>query len=135
MQLDRKSKLVSAAAYANSTLNTHRSQWHTYVQFCAQYNLTPFQAETKTIRFLVHLSSYCKYSMIINYLYPIKVLHRHFGYNVIFQDMFSIRLIIRGLRRILCYAQEQKLPITPKILLQIHPQLAAASDLGFWVRC
>ena len=46
--------------------------------------------------------------------------------------MFSIRLIIRGLRRILGDAQEQKLPITPKILLQIYPQLAAASNSGFW---
>lgn len=133
MQLDRQAKLVSAAAYANSTLNTRRSQWRTYVQFCARYNLIPIPAEPKTIiRFLVHLSSYCKYSTIINYLSAINVLHRHFGYNVTFQDVFSIRLIIRGLRRILGDAQEQKLPITPKILLQIHPQLAAASDSGFW---
>ena len=53
------------------------------------------------IRFLVYLWSYCKYSTIINYLSAVNVLHRHFVHNVTFQDVFSIRLIIRRLRRIL----------------------------------
>lgn len=49
-----------------------------------------------------------------------------------FQDAFSNRLIIRGLRRILGDAQEQKLSIAPKILLRILTQLTATSDSGFW---
>ena len=127
MQLDLQAKFVPAAAYANSTLNTRQSQWRTYLQ------LIPIPAEpTTVIRFLVHLSSHCKYSTIINYLSAINVLHQHFGHNVTFQDVFSIRLIIRGLRRILGAAQEQKLPITPEILLRVHPQLTATSDSGFW---
>ena len=119
-QFDLKAKFVSAAAHAHSTLHTRRSYWRTYVRFCAKYNLVPIPAEPKTIiRFLVHLSTYCKYSTIINYLSGINVLHRHFGHNVTFQDIFSIKRLIRGLRRILGDAQEQKLPITPEILTRM----------------
>ena len=84
------------------------------------------------IRFLVHLSTYCKYSTIINYLSALNVLHRHFGYNVALHDVFSIKLIIRGLRRILGDAQEQKLPFTPEILSRLCPLLIANENSGFW---
>ena len=84
------------------------------------------------IRFLIHLSYYCKYSTVINYLSAINVLHRYFGFNVTFQEGFSVKLMLRGLRRILGDAPVQKLPMTPDILLQIHPQLTARSDSGFW---
>ena len=46
--------------------------------------------------------------------------------------MFSIKLILRGLRRILGDAPVQKLPITPDILLRLHPQFTSRSDSGFW---
>ena len=86
MQLDLQAKFVSAAVYANSTLNTRRSQWRTYVRFWSTYKLIPIPAKpTTVIRFLVHLSSYCKYSTIIYYLSAINVLHSHFGHNVTFQ--------------------------------------------------
>ena len=128
--MDLQAKFVSAAAYANSTLHTRRSQWRTYVRFCAKSNLVPIPAEPKTIiRFLVHLSTYCKSICLLT---AINVLHRHFGHNVTFQDVFSIKLIIRGLRRILGNVQVQKLPITPEILIRIQPQLVAPSDSGFW---
>ena len=54
------------------------------------------------------------------------------GFNVTFQEVFSVKLILRGLRRILGDAPVQKLPMTPGILLKIHPQLTARSDSGFW---
>ena len=57
---------------------------------------------------------------------------RHFGYSVTYQDVFNIKLIIRGLRRILGDAQEQKLPVTPEIPMRIHSQLTAQADSGFW---
>lgn len=54
------------------------------------------------------------------------------GHNVTFQDVFAVKLIIRGLRRILGDVQEQKLPITPEILLRIRSELMADRDSGFW---
>ena len=86
MQLVLQAKFVSAAVYANFTPNTRRSQWRTYVRFWSTYKLILIPAEpTTVIRFLVYLSSYCKYSTIVNYLSAINVLHRHFGQNVTFQ--------------------------------------------------
>jgi len=70
--------------------------------------------------------------VIINYLSAINVLHSHFGHDVAFQDVFSIKLITRGLRRILGDAREQKLPITSEILLRLRPGLTADKDSGFW---
>lgn len=89
-------------------------------------------AHSTVIRFLVHLSTYCKNSTLINCLSAINVLHRHFGYNVALHDVFSIKPIIRGLRRILGDAQEQKLPITPDILSRPRPLLIARENSGFW---
>ena len=114
-------------------MNTRRSQWRSYLRFCTSYHLVPVPAEDQTIiRFLIHLSYYCKYSTVINYLSAINVLHRHFGLNVTFQEVFSIKLILRGFRRILGDAPVEKLPMTPDILLRLHPQLTARSDSGFW---
>ena len=126
-------KLVSAAAYAGSTLATRRSQWRVYLRFCSAFGLVPIPATNRTvIRFLIHLPTYCKYSTIINYLSAINVLHRHFGHHVTFQDVFAVKPIVRGLRRTLGDAQEQKLPITPKILLRLRSELLADRDSGFW---
>ena len=117
MQLDLQTKFVSAAAYANSTLKTRRTM--AYLRTVILYlQIDPISSEpTTVIRFREHLSSYCKYSTIIYYLSAINVLHRHFGHHVTFQDLFSIR---------------QKLPVTPEILVRIHPQLTATSDSGLW---
>ena len=104
-----------------------------FLRFCSEFGLAPVPASTRTvIRFLIHLSSYCKYSTIINYLSAINVLHRHFGHDVTFQEVFTVKLIVRGLRRVLGDAREQKLPITPEILLRLRPTLTADSDSGFW---
>lgn len=131
--MDSRAKFVSAVAYAHSTLNTRRSQWRTYVRFCTTYHLVPIPAKDRTIiQFLIHLSYHCKYSTVINYLSAINVLHRHFGFNVTFQEVFSVKLILCGLRRILGDAPVQKLPMTPDILLHLQPQLTARSDSGFW---
>lgn len=92
----------------------------------------PSQGPNNIIQFLIHLSYHCKYSTVINYLSAINVLHRHFGFNVTFQEVFSVKLILCGLRRILGDAPVQKLPMTPDILLHLQPQLTARSDSGFW---
>ena len=78
------------------------------------------------------MSSYCKYSTIINYLSAINVLHRHFGDDITLQDAFAVKLIIRGLRRILGNAHEQKLPVTSEILFRLRSTLTADRDSGFW---
>lgn len=51
---------------------------------------------------------------------------------VTFQDVFAVKLIVRGLRRILGDAQEEKLPITPEIPLRIRSELMVDRDSGFW---
>ena len=44
---------------------------------------------------------------IINYLPAMNVLQRHFGHSVTFQEVFTIKLVTRGLRRILGDARKQ----------------------------
>lgn len=123
--------LVSAAAYASSTLATRRSQWRVFLHFCLEFGLAPLPASSRTvILFLIHLSSYCKYSKIINYVSGINVFHRHFGHDVTFHDAFAVKIIVCGLRPIL--GDAQKLPITPDLLLHLRSTLLANRDSGFW---
>lgn len=117
MQLDLQTKFVSAAAYANSTLKTRRTIAYLrtvilYLQI-DPHSIRTYHSNKVSSTFVLLL----QISTIINYLSAINVLHRHFGHHVTFQDLFSIR---------------QKLPITPEILLRIHPQFTAASDSGLW---
>ena len=42
-------KLVSAAAYASSTLATRRSQWRVYLRFCSGFGLVPIPASHRTV--------------------------------------------------------------------------------------
>ena len=62
---------------------------------------------------------------------PALLLHVWFGHSVTFQDVFTIKLVTRGLR-ILGDAREQKLPITPGILRRICPLLSADVNSGYW---
>ena len=97
--------------------------------FCLQ----PIPADrTTVIRFLTHLSTYCKYTTIINYLSAFNVLHRHFGYELKFQEHFLVILLLCGLRRILDNSREKKLLITPGILQRLHSQIRLLRDTGFW---
>lgn len=54
------------------------------------------------------------------------------AYNVALHDVFSFKLIIRGLRRILGDAQEHKLPINPEMVSRLLPLLIASENSGFW---
>lgn len=54
------------------------------------------------------------------------------AYNVALHDVFSFRLIIRGLRRILGDAQEHKLPVNPEMVSRLLPLLIASENSGFW---
>ena len=71
--------------------------------------------------------------MIINSLSALNVLHQHFGHDVTFQDAFAFKLIVCGLRSILGVAHEQKLPITPEILLCVRSKLMDDRYSRLWV--
>ena len=105
-----------------------------YLRFCSRFGFKYLSQQLTALSFvsLSTLSTYCKYCTIINYLSAINFLYRHFGHDVAFQDEFCIKLITRGLRRILGDDREQKLPITPRILLRLRPELTADKDSGFW---
>ena len=66
-------------------LAIRRSQWKAFLRFFSEFGLAPIVASSWTvIRFVIHLSSYCKNWMIINYLSAINGLLRHFNHYVTF---------------------------------------------------
>ena len=128
-QLDERAKVVSAVAYADSTLNTRRSTGVFTFTSAPPYGLVPNPAQRQTIvRFLIHLSTSYEYGAIINYLSAINDPRQHFGRSVTFQEVFKITLVTLGLRRILGDVREQKFSMSLDILRRICPLLFSDVD-------
>lgn len=86
-------------AWSTNTLATRNSQWKKYIQFCTSMSLQPVPAESLTLaRYLVKLSSVCKYTTINNHLSAISVLHKFYGYEAGFRDSFLIKMVLSGIK-------------------------------------
>lgn len=108
------SELIGLAWSAN-TLATRNSQWRKYIEFCSSMSLQPVPAEPLTVaRYLVKLSSSCKYNTINNYLSAICVLHRYYGYPAEFRDFFLIKMVLSGIK------SRYGAAVTPKVSLSLN---------------
>ena len=97
--MDEKISETLTCAWAKGTLRTRNSQWHRYLSFCQDNNLVPFPADILTIaRFLIFLSSTCKFSTINNYLSAVIKLHEYYGFDQSFRDSYVIKLLLSGLK-------------------------------------
>ena len=120
-QLDSKVAFAIGNAYATSTLATRRSQARRYLRFCRELDLVPLPVSVLNIyRYIVYLMDSIKYSSIIGYLDGLKWLHIHLGYEPPALDAQKVKLTLRGVKRLLGNPRNQKLPITPDILLAIR---------------
>lgn len=132
--MDTELSTIIASAWADNTVLTRRSQWKKYLQFCANRDLLAIPAETLTVaRFLTFLARSCKFSTINNYLSAVIVLHKYHGFNPEFRDTFYMRLVIKGLRRILGDETSKASPLMPEQLLQCFGTLDKSDD--WWLTC
>lgn len=87
-------------------------------------------ADTLTVaRFLTFMARTSKFSTINNYLSAVVVLHRYHGFEANFRDTFYIKLVIKGLRRILGDEPCKSRPLQPEQLLACYYHMDKSSEL------
>jgi hypothetical protein len=137
--IDLKSRATAfkQAAYADSTKSVYRSQTKSYLNFCFQYRLVPMPATQETLCcYMSYLTRSLSASSIPGYMNVVRILHVEAGFENPLKDNWELKLLHRGITRLLGVPPKQKLPITVEILLEIagsirdHP-----SDAAFWSAC
>ena len=128
--LDQEVSQFLTLAWSKGTMRTRNSQWHRYMSFCGDNDLTPLPASDMDVcRFLVYLARTCKFSTINNYLSAIISLHKYFGYEASFRESYLIKLLLSGFKNELGTAVSAKHSLSVDQLLLMYKNLDL-SDLN-----
>ena len=126
------------STYAESTKATYKSQLRQYFAFCHRFQYSPLPASTIVIsRYIAYISTRVSPSSIPLYLNVIKLLHLESNLPDPLHSNFHISSLVKGVQRQLATPPNQKLPITPSILLQIYHHLDLTRPIlaSFWAAC
>ena len=109
---------------APSTRQTYTSGINSYLQFCSQFNITPYPASSLTLQFFcTHLAQHISYKSIKVYLAGIPLAHVELGYS----DPTSsepLRLVVRDIRRLQGDSTSlRRLPVTIDLLRTLKQQI------------
>lgn len=108
-----------------------------YLKFCDKYKVKPVPiSHTNLGRYIAYLSYHLSFRSIRNYLSVVRWLHLEAGMPNP-SDCHYVSSIVKGTKRTLGDAVNQKLPITPTLLLGILKKinLQSAKDITFWAAC
>ena len=108
---------------APSTRQTYNSGINSYLNFCTRFNIQPYPASSLTLQFFcTDLSRHISYKSIKVYLAGIRLAHLELGHSDPKVDE-SLRLVIRGIRRMQGDSCRQRLPITIDLLRTLKQQI------------
>ena len=127
-----------AHTFADSTKGTYKTYRNTHFQFCLFIGCNPLPAPTQSIcQYAAFLARTLKFSSIRNYLTIISLLHKEFSLPNPIQDNWVVKSLLQGIKRVKGGEINQKLPITPEILLGIRSKLNLrhSFDASFWAVC
>jgi hypothetical protein len=112
-------------AFAEGTQANFRTHIKTFLLFCIYFACTSVPVSVVSLEaFIQFLSrSFRSVQSIKNYVNSVKILH--LIQDAVFPNVSSwqIRLLYRGISRVLCHSPKRALPITPIILLRLHPNI------------
>lgn len=97
--------------------------------------LCPIPATATTIcRYIAYLGRTCAFSTVQQYLNIIRIMHLDMGLENPLHDNWSIKSLLKGLKRGKSAESRAKLPIHPEDLIRIHGllNLKSAEDCSFW---
>lgn len=134
--LRQEVKVVRLAAFASGTRSNLQTHWTAFFLFCLYFHLTPLPASLDTLSsYAIFLARTITTPSIRNYLHGIKTLH-------LFLDLptgpflaFQLSLLLKGLANSHPHTPIQALPVTPRLLLQIHSLLDLSSPLHANIWC
>lgn len=138
VNLTRGYQYYLGLAWADSTKAAYTSHLRSFIRFCQSYGCTPLPASNDTVcKYVVFLASKIKFTSIKKYLNIIRILHKNAGFSNPLEENFSLDMLLRGVKRAKGCPPNQKLPITPQILLLFRNTLCLdqPADVLFWVTC
>ena len=89
------------------------------------------------LQYAAFLARSLKPSSISSYLNIIGILHKEFGLPNPLLDNWPLKSLLTGIKRAIGMPPNQKLPITPSLLLRLHATLnfTKSFDSSFWAIC
>lgn len=109
-------------AYATGTNRNRACQIRAYMLFClhADVQVLPV-TDLNLCRYITFLArSFNSYQTLLNYIDGARYYHSLMGYSFDVKDSFIVKNTLRGVRRQLGDSVSDKLPITPRVLLDIY---------------
>lgn len=137
-QLDHEIQLFRSQLFAESTKATYTTHRNTYLRFCLYMGYTPVPVHpTHLLQYAAFLARSLKPASISSYLNIIGLLHKEFGLPNPLLDNWPLKSLLTGIKQATGTPPNQKLPITPDILLRLHSTLnfTKSFDSAFWAIC
>ena len=123
-QLQQEVCTYRQAAFAPSTTRSYNVHRQTYLRFCNQMGYSPVPASSETIcQFAAFLARSKSFSSVKQYLNIIRMLHLEWGLPNPIQSDYDLTLVLKGIKRTKGNVKNQKLPVTPDILLSMLNRL------------
>jgi hypothetical protein len=129
--LRRDANLSRRRGYADGTLLNLKTQWRAYFLFCIHYAILPLPSSPDTMcLFAQFLSRSLKSIQSVRaYVSAVRTLHLYLSLPCTGFNDFILNLTMRGISRINPHTPNQKMPITPDILLKLFATLDLSSPL------
>ena len=124
------------AAFSEGYRRNLATQWRSYFLFCEHFKL---------IALPVHIDNLCLYAQFLarsfktsdaiqNYVNGVHLLHRFTGESFPLDQMWQVKLVLKGIAKLKSHTPRHALPITPGLLLEFLPflELDNPIDATFW---
>lgn len=137
-QLQQEVSKYRAQLFAESTKATYQTHRDTYLRFCHYMGYSPVPVQpTRLLHYAAFLARSLKAATVRSYLNIIGILHKEFGLPHPLLDNWPLRTLLTGINRQKGLTVNQKQPITPAMLSQLHDRLnlANSTDASFWATC
>lgn len=137
-QLNNEIQQFRSHLFAESTKATYKTHRNTYLRFCHYMGYTPVPVHpAHLLQYAAFLARSLKPSSIVSYLNIIGILHKEFGLPNPLLNNWALKSLITGIKRAIGTPPNQKLPISPDILLRLHATLnfTKSFDSSFWAIC
>ena len=138
LQLQKEVHEFRSHLFAESNKATYKTHHDTFLRFCQYMGYRPVPIDMDhLLQYAAFLARSLKVSSIRGYLNIIGLLHKEFGLPNPLLNNWPLKSLLTGINRSKGLTPNQKLPITPAMLMQLHSKLDLTSsvDASFWAVC
>lgn len=123
-------------AYRSSTSANHRTMFRTYISFCLYFKLKDIDPSPSTLCLYIQMlmNSFSSPQSIHNYLSAVSLLHKSSGYQPPTHS-YEVSTMLRAAKLIMCHSPNQRLPISPSILIAICDLCDMQGPIGLVAKC